>query len=714
MPVAQHRRFDQGFNQDEASFLLPEGYVYSAKNMLFDKLGITRKRGGIGSLGGSATYSGDHIGALPVDEGGYAYYCFSYRSGSFYTIYAVNTTTGALTSLTTFAYGDANVDGGRPFTHYGFLVWPTIDTLVPSGGGTAGLAVAGGASGVVADRGFTNPLTFTAGNSYVTANVADAPTTFYRAGMIVLAESANVDYVGRITRVVSTTQFEVSPVPPTSFVSSFAFGYNSMPPGNWKGAWNQNKIVSGRIGMSYQGRVLLGNCAYRDIGGTPDRVNLYPRRIWFSSTLLEGDANTGGTSVLTGAVWALAPGFPPLNYFDVPGQDPLTAMAPTGFGDAVIFSGVRAFRLTGQLTTQYGTEQSITWAVREIPNSVGCISERGLQRTTRGLVFPHTSGVYATDGQSMRPLMDRRIAGYWKSLQGTNFKVYGSALIGGNHYYTNGISAAGELWGLLVNLDTLAWTKFAGKVSTPNASWIINSSVVDPANPTRVWALKYGSGTHTGQLVRLDDIFVPSSANRADSDGQTVNFEVVTRPYSEDSPTLQKTWQGATVEYENFGGASVSVTPAFVLDSAELPAGGTATMLPRQDSYTVTGATGANLLIVLTIAAGHNIPQGAWVRVASVGGNTRANGLWRVGAVTGTTLTLLGSIGNGAYTSGGTVTCVDQRDVSLLNAVTTPGANPAAVAYRINDTDLGGAQGADSFELYAITHTWEARDVLEE
>jgi hypothetical protein len=69
----------------------------------------------------------------------------------------------------------------------------------------------------------------------------------------------------------------------------------------------------------------------------------------------------------------------------------------------------------------------------------------------------------------------------------------------------------------------------------------------------------------------------------------------------------------------------------------------------------VSGTTNASP-IVLTTAA-HGIPVGGvmWVTVATVGGNLGANGSWIAEGLTATTVKLRGSVGTGAYTSGGTM-----------------------------------------------------------
>jgi hypothetical protein len=69
---------------------------------------------------------------------------------------------------------------------------------------------------------------------------------------------------------------------------------------------------------------------------------------------------------------------------------------------------------------------------------------------------------------------------------------------------------------------------------------------------------------------------------------------------------------------------------------------------------TVTGATNASPIVITS--NGHRLATGDRVAIASVGGNTAANGTWEVTKVNANTFSLNGSTGNGSYTSGGTVT----------------------------------------------------------
>jgi hypothetical protein len=71
-----------------------------------------------------------------------------------------------------------------------------------------------------------------------------------------------------------------------------------------------------------------------------------------------------------------------------------------------------------------------------------------------------------------------------------------------------------------------------------------------------------------------------------------------------------------------------------------------------KDSGTVTGATNATPIVITS--SGHGLQTGMRVTVASVGGNTAANGTFTVTRIDADTFSLDTSVGNGSYTSGGT------------------------------------------------------------
>ncbi len=68
----------------------------------------------------------------------------------------------------------------------------------------------------------------------------------------------------------------------------------------------------------------------------------------------------------------------------------------------------------------------------------------------------------------------------------------------------------------------------------------------------------------------------------------------------------------------------------------------------------VAGATNASPIVIT--CNNHGLVTGDAVTIASVGGNTAANGDFLVTRITANTFSLDGSTGNGAYTSGGAIT----------------------------------------------------------
>jgi hypothetical protein len=71
-------------------------------------------------------------------------------------------------------------------------------------------------------------------------------------------------------------------------------------------------------------------------------------------------------------------------------------------------------------------------------------------------------------------------------------------------------------------------------------------------------------------------------------------------------------------------------------------------------ALTITAATNATPIVITTSAA-HNIADVAKGTITGVVGNTGANGTFVVSRVSATELTLRGSVGNGTYSSGGSL-----------------------------------------------------------
>ena len=104
-----------------------------------------------------------------------------------------------------------------------------------------------------------------------------------------------------------------------------------------------------------------------------------------------------------------------------------------------------------------------------------------------------------------------------------------------------------------------------------------------------------------------------------------------------------------------------------VYGSSGLMTGGTGS-LSLGDSGSITGASNASPVEITS--ANHGLSSGTRVTISGVLGNTGANGTFVVTVTGANTFTLGGSMGTGAYTSGGTwnVTGLYKVDLNVASA----------------------------------------------
>ena len=81
----------------------------------------------------------------------------------------------------------------------------------------------------------------------------------------------------------------------------------------------------------------------------------------------------------------------------------------------------------------------------------------------------------------------------------------------------------------------------------------------------------------------------------------------------------------------------------------------------RATAYTKTITNATNATPIAITAAGHGLTTGDEVRIDTVVGNEAANNTWTVTVTGANTFTLDGSVGTGAYVSGGVVRCITWR-----------------------------------------------------
>lgn len=164
------------------------------------------------------------------------------------------------------------------------------------------------------------------------------------------------------------------------------------------------------------------------------------------------------------------------------------------------------------------------------------------------------------------------------------------------------------------------------------------------------------------------------------------------------------------------------------VENVQITAKGTATISDRRVAYraqvtdgpgvnqvNVTAATNASPIVIT--AAGHGYATGDKIAVQDVGGNTAANGLWTITVIDANTFSLNGSIGNGAYTSGGYVTnrpmmtgLVVEMGVNVQRGGLTGAAASGDDVAGVTVQNSGNAKGTDAVYVAAssqiIGNSW--------
>ena len=133
---------------------------------------------------------------------------------------------------------------------------------------------------------------------------------------------------------------------------------------------------------------------------------------------------------------------------------------------------------------------------------------------------------------------------------------------------------------------------------------------------------------------------------------------------------------------------------------------------PRSYTYTIpTGSCTVNAAsnatpIVIGCTAAHNFTTGQAVYVSGVGGNTAANGIWVVTFVGATSFSLDGSVGNGVYTTGGTVKGSFRTSLyPTSTAVQTVTGSAAGFTYNVRYSLVSGGVASVFSEQWNITPT---------
>lgn len=272
---------------------------------------------------------------------------------------------------------------------------------------------------------------------------------------------------------------------------------------------------------------------------------------------------------------------------------------------------------------------------------------------TAALVTPSTASVTITSttlgpGASGTPLSKSSSAFDWQYID-TFSRYY---LVGGGYKHLSAMTPQG--------LQILAYVcdcKDALNLSDPGFIRIIISNTAETVVAGNVIPMTSGFGPSASSGISLN--LALSSA-----------WRVISDPYQ---CFVIAEGVASTVTH-SFCGFSVPWIPDFLKGIA------------------ISVATNANPISITTSVA-HGYTTGQQVRISGVLGNTAANGTWAITVTSTTAFTLNGSLGNGAFTSGGHVGLLLTQCVEQFIAITSSSTVPFC---RYNLSGKGG----DSFTNY--------------
>lgn len=587
---ASHANFFTGMVRDIPRHLIPDGAVYDATNIVITNSGSLAKRGAsTTALASGTTMSPIEVGSQrSANVDGRSYLCPAALSGGYaqFGNMAFSSTAQTLNTFTTTISAD-NIN--TPATYGDSLVFP-----IATGSGISPVAWYGGANFSESSSTYSGTISTTtvAGNSKLSIG-STAVSNVFVGGYIHMSNGGTDEYTGRVVRKDSATEITVDPAPIRAKTYTSLAYYPVLPivGGKSDGQYIASAGCASTFTSGGDSRVVLADVRIVDaLSGTssshPNRIVWSVREAFDATTASyysatpgsAGVASAGGT--VDGLVQATRMGFPKLNYIDVEDIEQIIALVPVGSGNMMVLGTKNCVMLSGNLLTQADTVDNtslgrggLTAGIRGFSQQVGCISAKSVQRTTAGVFFAASDGVYLTDGATLVNTMTKKIANLWgDSLSGgTLFTfdrsvfdgsdtfaptssiasgIYGSANINDSHYYISMASG-----GFLCDLRAqFGWTRVqAGQLeiagATPDSDQTTN----------RIYAIKRGGDSavsSTDRIIRLDPVVTPAQTT-TDADGQTIDCRIITRAYAEGDPAQKRRYRHALLTYQLIGGTSL-------------------------------------------------------------------------------------------------------------------------------------------------------------
>lgn len=564
----QHGNFHLGMQRDIASWESPDGACWSAVDMICDIVGKIRKRGGYTSPSSSnRTAVVENI--LGYKSGGVDQLAGLWgslgKAGA--SIVTIDRTTGAATTLA--VAGSLPVFACRPFQHENLMVF-SFQALGTTVNDINKLYFSGGTA--TAGAGSTN-CTMTAGSNVVTGLAG------ITAGMVgglfsIWNIAGNKFYAGRVVSFISATSVRIEPTPSISSGATNDWQIAPVHDPNFGGFSTLNlNDITGRYGLSFQGRIVLGYTLRNNPGALLSNTGLDVKPYRVAWTQLQSDAiDGGGTFTFDGNAFLYPSGFvgspaaPTYNYLDFPELGPpgITGLAAAGEGTLLVFGRAKTMRITGPLSTETQLNPDPTYTKSQISANVGCISDRSIQYTPMGIIFAALDNLYLYDGAKMSPLLGAN-AHYYQARLRAGDTIYGSAYFSNrNHYY---LSMSGADGGLCFNLSGMQMTKLTNMP--------LFDSTPDPTDATQLWGVGWWDTTAAaptftkGQLIRLDPIFLPAASNISDGNGTAVLHVLETKSYPDGELPAKKRYTQARFGFDQRGGTTTLVQADTQLNTSD-------------------------------------------------------------------------------------------------------------------------------------------------
>lgn len=563
--------FSGGMVQDYSPHLIPDNAVYRADNMIITKTGSLQQRGPTvdlfnsndvlvpSSIGAQNSFNVDDLSAV---------YAVESTSGQIYVSVYNALTYPTQTTATRFWVSPAvGTYAGVPTNYGDNLVFPLLGDKATVASSTAFL-FCGGAKASVAGSGSSLSISVTSGKSTITLGSTQAATSIV-GGYIHLGNGGTNEYTGRVVAKSGTT-ITVDPVP-TITATYTTFYSNTFI--TLRGSLNDGKYPCGAkcVGVFSSGgdsRLALGNVTIAD--ASSNTVMHYPNRIiWSVREASDATiANADGLVQLTKAGW------PSLNYIDIEDIGEILSLVPTGSGNMLVIGTENTVMLSGSLITQSTTRGGVTASIRQFPEKIGCISERSVQRTNRGVFFASPSGIYLTDGTTMLNVMREKIQTLWTDLTGltqselaainitagtraVSQQILGSVNVNNDYYYISTVAGGFvcDLNGVSNNRPSFGWTMIPAWDWMGGPQVLIGGGVTYPGDPNKaVYAIAFleaGAASSLGRLIDLRRVFYSKSTDplAGDADGVTIVSNVTTKSYTFGSANYLKRYRHALFSF---------------------------------------------------------------------------------------------------------------------------------------------------------------------